>query len=95
MNKRIQKKVQKNFNYRIKTGKLRLESGDTVIVKVDTMKENYDLIRIMFETISEFAKDHGCDCLLTAKEVDINLLTSDQIQRFRDIIAKWEVTANE
>lgn len=95
MNKRIQKKVQKNLNYRIKTGKLRLESGDTVIVKVDTMKEDYDLIRIMFETISDFAKSHGCDCLLTAKEVDINLLTSDQIQWLKDTIAKWEAANNE
>lgn len=90
MNKRIRKKIQKSLNYRVKTGKLRLKPGDTVLVKVDTMKEDYDLIRIMFEAINDFAKSHGCDCLLTAKEVDIDLLTSDQIQWLRDIIAKWE-----
>lgn len=92
MNKRIQKKVQKSLNYRIKTGKLRLEPGDTVLVKVDTMEEDYDLIRIMFETINDFAKSHGCDCLLTAKEVDVDTLNEDQIQWLRDILNKWDET---
>lgn len=90
MNKRIRKKTQKSLNHRIKTGKLRLTPGDTVIVKVDTMEEDYDLIRIMFDTINEFAKSHGCDCLLTAKWVDIDLLNEEQINWMKEIINKWE-----
>lgn len=92
MNKRIRKKTQKSLNHRIKTGKLRLTPGDTVIVKVDTMEEDYDLIRIMFDTINEFAKSHGCDCLLTAKWVDIDLLSEEQINWMKEIINKWETT---
>lgn len=90
MNKRIKKKIQKSLNHRIKTEKLRLTPGDTVIVKVDTMEEDYDLICIMFNTINEFAKSHGCDCLLTAKEVDIDLLDEEQINGMKEIISKWE-----
>ena len=90
MNKRIKKKIQKSLNYRIKTGKLRLTPGDTVIIKVDTMEEDYNLICIMFSIIDEFAKSHGCDCLLTAKEVDIDLLNKEQINQMKEIISKWE-----
>lgn len=90
MNKRIKKKMQKSLNYRIKTGKLRLTPGDTVIVKVDTMEEDLNLIYIMFNTIDEFAKSHGCDCLLTAKWVDVDLLDEDQINWMKEVISKWE-----
>lgn len=90
MNRRIQKKIQKSLNHRIKTGKLRLTPGDTVIVKVDTMEEDYDLVRIMFDTINEFAKSHGCDCLLTAKWVDIDSLNEKQINWMKEIINRWE-----
>lgn len=90
MNKRIRKKIQKSLNYRVKTGKLHLTPGDTVIVKVDTMEENYDLIRIMFDTINDFAKSHGCDCLLTAKEVEVDLLDEDQINWMKEVTSKWE-----
>lgn len=90
MNKRIKKKIQKSLNYRVKTGKLRLTPGDTVIVKVDTMEEDFNLICIMFNTIDEFAKSHGCDCLLTAKEVDVNLLSEREINRMKEVISKWE-----
>lgn len=90
MNKRIKKKIQKSLNHRIKTGKLRLTPGDTVIIKVDTMEEDYNLICIMFNIIDEFAKSHGCDCLLTAKEVDIGLLNEEQINQMKEIISKWE-----
>lgn len=90
MNKRIRKKIQKSLNYRVKTGKLCLTPGDTVIVKVDTMEEDYDLIRIMFNTINDFAKSHSCDCLLTAKEVDVDLLDEEQINWMKEVISKWE-----
>lgn len=90
MNKRIKKKIQKSLNHRIKTGKLRLTPGDTVIIKVDTMEEDYNLICIMFNIIDEFAKSHECDCLLTAKEVDIGLLNEEQINQMKEIISKWE-----
>lgn len=90
MNKRIKKKIQKSLNHRIKTGKLRLTPGDTVIIKVDTMEEDYNLICIMFDTINEFAKSHGCDCLLIAKEVDIDLLNEEQINRMKEITSEWE-----
>ena len=90
MNKRIKKKIQKSLNYRVKTEKLRLTPGDTVIVKVDTMKEDLNLICIMFNTIDEFAKSHGCDCLLTTKELDIDLLDEVQINGMKEVISKWE-----
>lgn len=90
MTKRIQKKIQKSLKSRIKTGKLRLTQGDTVIVKVDTMEEDYDFIRIIFDTINEFAKSHGCDCLLTEKWIDIDLLNKEQINWMKEIISKWE-----
>lgn len=90
MNKRIKKKIQKSLNHRIKTGKLHLTPGDTVIIKVDTMEEDYNLIRIMFDTINEFAKSHGCDCLLTTKEIDIGLLDEEQINGMKEVISKWE-----
>lgn len=90
MNKRIKKKMQKSLNYRIKTGKLHLTSGDTVIVKVDTMEEDYNLICIMFNTINEFVKSHGCDCLLTAKWVDVDLLSEREINRMKEVISEWE-----
>jgi hypothetical protein len=44
----------------------------------------------MFSIIDEFAKSHGCDCLLTAKEVDISLLNEEQINRMKEIISEWE-----
>ena len=90
MNKRIKKKIQKSLNHRVKTGKLRLTPGDTVIVKVDTMEEDYELICIMFDICNKFAESHGCDCLLTAKEVDINLLDEEQINGMKEVISKWE-----
>ena len=90
MNKRIKKKIQKSLNYRIKTEKLRLTPGDTVVIKIDTMEEDYGLICIMFDAINEFAKSRGCDCLLTAKWVDIDLLGEEQINRMKEIISKWE-----
>lgn len=90
MNKRIKKKIQKSLNYRVKTGKLHLTPGDTVIVKVDTMEEDYDLIRIMFDAINNFAESHGCDCLLMAKEIDIDLLSEMEINGMKEVISKWE-----
>lgn len=90
MNKRIKKKIQKSLNYRIKTEKLRLTPGDTVIVKVDTTKEDLNLICIRFNAIDEFVKSHGCDCLLMEKEVDIDLLDERQINHMKEVISKWE-----
>ena len=90
MNKRIKKKIQKSLNYRVKTEKLRLTPGDTVIVKVDTMKEDYGLICIMFDICNKFAESHGCDCLLTTKEIDIDLLDEEQINGMKKFISEWE-----
>jgi hypothetical protein len=58
------------------------------------MEEDYDLVRIMFDTINDLVKSHGCDCLLTAKWVDIDLLSEKQINWMKEIISKWE-TANK
>lgn len=90
MNKRIKKKIQKSLNYRVKTGKLYLTPGDTVIVKVDTMGEDYDLLCITFDAINNFAESHGCDCLLMTKEVDIDLLSEMEINGMKEVISKWE-----
>lgn len=90
MNKRIKKKIQKSLNYRVKTGKLHLTPGDTIIVKVDTMGEDYDLLCITFDAINNFAESHGCDCLLMTKEVDIDLLSEMEINGMKEVISKWE-----
>lgn len=90
MNKRIKKKIQKSLNYRVKTGKLHLTPGDTVIVKVDTMGEDYDLLCITFDAINNLAESHGCDCLLMTKEVDIDLLSEMEINGMKEVISKWE-----
>ena len=95
MNKRIQKKVQKSLKNRIKTKKLRVEPGDTVIIQIDMERECLSDAYAIFSIIKKFFEERGYSCLMTDKHIDISIFNKENIQFLKDVIAKWEAQHND